>query len=605
MHTQARRHRLALGTLLGLAACTTTDLPGIEQRVPLAAASTHAPEPSSALASSEWADATSLVRGEGHLAAVAEVWLDPEAGAALSLDTAGEVRLWPALAGEADALEPIVLPIVEPARLSFSRTASGSFLIAVIDMAQLGRVLEVRRGASGAYEAIERMRFAVDEPLFELHVLPGGERVLALGVDHRLRLFDRSGALLDELAEHGLAPWQLRLVGRADTLAAAVVLAQPTRVQRLSLADDHLQLVGEARRIYNDRGPNLNDLQLLPTGTHATAFRRPSAKGKQWTLELIDLASGEVRVMRGEVESRIRPRLHVVDERRALLEDGSGQGYWIDLRGGVVMPPDFVLPEDIDDLPAEALVTTQRIPLAGSIERERWHASIVEGVRAAPRGRGILIDPIDDAEHRVLAHRSLGATALAFGEAEIAWALPQGRVVESLATPGLLRPLEPASAASLAWSEPALEPASVGGLTFTAMGSRGIEQRSADGTTTMIASSGYVMRVAASPDARWLAVVEGRKGRVAQASALVLLAQDGREVWRAPLESSAPSIAWSPSGELIGVADDWQALVLTRDGELLLERHHGGVELVAGSDVAVGEREIAAWREQVRLESSR
>lgn len=127
---------------------------------------------------------------------------------------------------------------------------------------------------------------------------PGGERILALGVDHRLRLFDRGGALLDELAEHGLAPWQLRMVGRGESLAAAVVLAQPTRVQRLSLADDRLQLLGEPRRIYNDRGPNLNDLQLLPGGTHVTAFRRPHAKGKQWSLELIDLASGEVRVRR-------------------------------------------------------------------------------------------------------------------------------------------------------------------------------------------------------------------------------------------------------------------------------------------------------------------
>lgn len=586
MHTPRHRHRLVLASL-ALAACTTVaELPGVEASTPLATPSTST-TPSSALAPSDWADATRLVHGLGHRVDVAEVWLDADASAALSLDEGGGVRLWPALAGEPERLEPVVLPIDEPARLSFSRTSAGSFLIAAVDMAQLGRVLEVRREASGGYEVIERMRFGADEPLFELEVLPGGERILALGVDHRLRLFDRSGALLDELAEHGLAPWQLRLVGRGESLAAAVVLAQPTRVRRLSLADDRLQLLGEPRRIYNDRGPNLNDLQLLPGGTHVTAFRRPSAKGKAWTLELIDLASGEVRLLRGEVESRLRSRLHIVDEQRALLEDGSGQGYWVDLRGGVVMPPEFVLPEDHDDLPAEALVTTQRIPLAGSIERERWHASVVAGVRAAPRGRGILLDPIDDDTHQLLGHVAATFTGLSLDDDEVAWASEQGRFVESLRSPGPLRPL--AADATRAWSSAPSGLEHAGGLSFVTWPKGGIELRREGASTSLPIEA---LGVAPSPDARWLAV------RTKLNTLALVEVESGREIWQLWLAPGDVRVDWSDSGELLGIVNAGQAVVMRRDGSVVVERDHVGVELVTMSDAAIGEQETAAWRRE-------
>lgn len=585
MHTPRHRHLLVLASL-ALAACTTvSEMPGVEASASLDNPSSST-TPSRALAPSDWADAMRLEQGLAHRVDVAEVWLDAEAGAALSLDEGGGVRLWPALSGEPEQLEPVALPIDEPARLSFSRTSAGSFLIAAVDMAQLGRVLEVRE-SGGSYEVIERMRFGADAPLFELEVLPGGERILALGVDHRLRLFDRSGALLDELAEHGLAPWQLRLVGRGESLAAAVVLAQPTRVQRLSLADDRLQLLGEPRRIYNDRGPNLNDLQLVPGGTHATAFRRPSAKGKAWTLELIDLTSGEVRLLRGEVESRLRPRLHIVDEQRALLEDGSGQGYWVDLRGGVVMPPEFVLPEDPDDLPAESLVATQRIPLAGSIERERWHASIVAGVRAAPRGRGILLDPIDDDTHQVLGHVAATFTGLSLDDDEVAWASEQGRFVESLRSPGLLRPL--AADATPAWSSAPSGLEHAAGLSFVTWPKGGIELRREGASTSLPIEA---VGVAPSPDARWLAV------RSKTNTLALVEVESGREIWQLWLAPGDVTVDWSDSGELLGIVNAGQAVVMRRDGSVVIERDHVGVELVTKSDAAIGEQETAAWRRE-------
>jgi hypothetical protein len=41
--------------------------------------------------------AIALTRGLGHEATLTEVWLDPRASAALTLDAAGDVRLWPVL----------------------------------------------------------------------------------------------------------------------------------------------------------------------------------------------------------------------------------------------------------------------------------------------------------------------------------------------------------------------------------------------------------------------------------------------------------------------------------------------------------------------------
>lgn len=355
--------------------------------------------------------AIALTRGVGHDRAVTEVWLDAAASSALTLDAGGNVRLWPSLPpSQTDpaALAPIRVPVREPLWLSHARAGERRFVVAAIDTAQAARVFEVEIDDEGAARLRTRVATPPTDPLLEIHVLDGGERLLALGVDHRIRLYDGRGQLLSELTEYGLAPWQLRVAGPPDALQLAMVLAGPTRLQRFTIAGDKLTKRGDARAFTLDRGPNHNDLALLPSGRVAAVLRRPLAKGLQWSIELHDLDSGEVRVLWGEIESKWRPRMHVVDEQRVLLEDGIA-GYWVDLRQAVVMPQPFELPEKLEELPPETHVSVTKVPLPGTEQRLRKHTSVVAGVRVVPSEFGLLLDPVEGERHQKLGHRNLAS----------------------------------------------------------------------------------------------------------------------------------------------------------------------------------------------------
>jgi hypothetical protein len=436
---QSRITALAL-LLLGCPASGPSDPPTTE------ASSEPTPVANDEPSEAEWSEASVLVRGEGHAQPLTEAWLDPTATAALSLDRAGEVRLWPLLSSttEASELAPIRVPLHEPAQLSFARTSAGSYVIAAIDTMQAARVLEIRIDETGQARMLERLRIPPSDPLLELNVLPGGERLLALGVDHRIRLLDRHGATLELLVEHGFVPWQLRIAGTGDALHLAAVLTSPTRVQRLELLDDRLRRVGTPLSIELDRGPNHNDLVLTPDGQAVVLLRRPEPKTKQWSLQRIDLESGAVRVLAGAVEQEIRPRLHLVDAERALLEDGSGRGFWVDLRGGVEQGAGFVLPERLEDLPSTARVQTPPIPLAGSSADQRMHASVVAGLRVVPDGHALILDPLDSDQHHRLGHAAADSQAVALdGDgSHVAWQLGGAVYVETLSPAALAGPLQ-------------------------------------------------------------------------------------------------------------------------------------------------------------------
>lgn len=357
-----------------------------------------------------------LERGVGHEISTTEVWLDPRASAALTLDRNGHVRLWPALPPAQRTLEavaPIRLPVLEPAALSLARAGESGFVIAMIDTAQSARVLAVEVDGDGVARVVERFTIAPDDPMLELHVLDGGDRLLGLGVDHRLRLYDGHGALVSELTEYGLSPWQLRIAGPPEALRLAMVLAGPTRLQRFAIEDDRLVEVGEPYPFVLDRGPNRNDVGLLPSGHVAAVFRRPKRRTTEWTLELHDLDSGEVRVLWGEVESKLRPRVHLVDDHRALLEDGDGSGFWVDLDAAVVVPTPFELPETVEALPPESKVELRKVPLAASLQGARRHTSVVAGVRVAPSQLGLIVDPLTSDHHFRIAHTPMAVRAMA------------------------------------------------------------------------------------------------------------------------------------------------------------------------------------------------
>jgi hypothetical protein len=381
-----------------------------------------------------------------------EVELDPRGEAALTLDRFGGLHLWPNVrVSDVAEVAPYALPLQEPLWMSLARDGAGGFVVAVLDTTNAGHVVAVRPGESPNAEGRMTPLFSIspNDPLLEIHVLDGGERLLALGLDHTVRLYDRAGALVSVIDERSFAPWQLRVVhtepGAAPKLAA--MLAAPLRVQALELQGDVLRRVGEPRSVVLDRGPNRNDLTLSPDGKTVAALRRPKARGREFSIELIDLETDARRLIAGKSDTTIRARMHFVEAERILLETGSGRGLWVELGNAETLTD----PTDADPRSsvAKRLHATKHdsIALPGSSERKpqgfdprwdpdwdrgmRFHASVVAGVRVTLDRRDadsegedrLIVDPLAEDRHLVFgfAKSSFEQVALNHDGKRLAW----------------------------------------------------------------------------------------------------------------------------------------------------------------------------------------
>ncbi len=379
-----------------------------------------------------------------HDADMTEVVLDPRGTAALTLDEHGGVRLWPDVRSR-EAVEPVRLPVEEPNWMSLSATEDGGFVVAFIDTAGGARVARVTFDGE-AVKLQTLFELPTTDPQFELHVLDGGRRVLALGIDHRMRLFDRAGTVVAAIDQPSFVPWQLRVSPRPGQAPAIVaVLAGPTRVQPIAVTDEDLRIVGQARKIDIDRGPNRNDMALSPDGTTIAALRRPKARGKRLTVEFIDLDSDARTLFVGELDTRHRPRMHWVDPDRVLLESGSGDGFWVE-RANAIPWTEGTTREDVEDLEPSAM---PEVGLPASTSSLRVHTTVVSGIRAVPTGAELIVDPLDQAHHLEWSADLLRAQQAAIDEhgRRVAWMSGNRLVLENLGQAGAARTVELPTAA--------------------------------------------------------------------------------------------------------------------------------------------------------------
>jgi hypothetical protein len=369
-----------------------------------------------------------LERGLGPDAQLEAAELDPRGEAALTLDAVGGVLLWPSFdLADPSKCTPFTLVADEPLWMSLAKSGPHAFTVGLIDTANLARVYRVELADASA-RMTELFALPIGDPLLELHVLDGGERILTLGIDHRVSLYDASGRLLSQIAERGFVPWQLRVVGPK----LAVVLDRPVRVQGLSLVGDQLALRGEAREVELDRGPNRNDLALSPDGNTVAALRR-DGNVREFSIELIDLDSGTRKLVGGRVNANVRPRMHFVSPTQLLLESGVwDSGFVVPLDGAVDVQeraealPDSKLAKRLGKLEHE------RITLVGASERverlpdddqgRRFDTSVTNGVRVAIHDRTLIVDVLDDPGHVEFGYASLlDSAVLDATGARVAW----------------------------------------------------------------------------------------------------------------------------------------------------------------------------------------
>lgn len=389
-------------------------------------------------------------RGESHPEALNALVLDPRGQAALTLDEGGGVRLWPRL--EAQDYAPYSLPAQDPLWMSLAQAPDG-FTVAFVDTDNGAQVWRVVLGEAGRATIERGFEIPPTDPMFELHALDSGGRILALGVDHRLRLYDRDGTLLSQIDEQGFAPWQLRVTGGdgREPLHLAVTLAGPLRVQEVMLQGDRLARVGTPREIALDRGPNRNDLALSPDGRFVAALRRRTSRGKDWSVEIVELDSGTRRLIGGRLGTSLRPRMHLLSGDRLLLESGDGVGHMVELSGATELvrrstaEPDSALAKRL----ARSL-THPLIALSGSAEGDhatrddetglRYHASVRADLRAAllEGRREFVVHGVDATEQ--LAFTTSGedilAAAIDARGARLAWVTRERIHVEPVGIPG-------------------------------------------------------------------------------------------------------------------------------------------------------------------------
>ncbi len=307
------------------------------------------------------------------------------------------------------------MPIEQPLWMSLAETEDG-LRVAFIDTAGASHVATVTvSGSTWTWEP--SFDLPPIDPMFELHVLEDGGRLLALGVDHRVRLYDARGTMVAELDEHGVIPWQLR-VGRDDEgrPVAAVVQFAPVRVQRLSLRNDTLALVGEAHPVEIDQSPNRNDIAMSPDGRYVTAMQKPEPKSGRFEIELIDLHDGSRRMLVGTSDTLWRPRIHPLTD-GVLAETGSGRALKLSLEDAVPWTPG-------SDRAAVEAAPAPSIPMAGSTDDSMMHATMRGGRHAIARGDVLFVQSEDrqvEMERRVRSFAP-GAVALDGTGSTVAWA---------------------------------------------------------------------------------------------------------------------------------------------------------------------------------------
>jgi hypothetical protein len=346
--------------------------------------------------------------GTAHVAHIDFVSLSRDGAAAISRDTTGGVRLWTALDG---TVEPLVVPARGASFASVERHEEG-MTVFVVDASSGGKLFAVDE--LGRFE--ERATFPPFEPLYEGHVVPGGERVLLLGRDHVFRLVDRRGETLARLEDRRFRAEHLHLSSDAET--AVAVIRKPhqagrfkVELQRLKLENDRISRLGSPRLVDSGLAIEGHTSSLSPDAKRFAVL--DEAQGSGWSIAVFDLEDPDAAPHRHIVDLATNPppSLGFVSPVELLVSANDGSLSWlVDLEVKktyvrVAPPQDFV-----------AQGKTQVFGLDRQV---------------AGLGTWLFVHDVNTLEHRFMGYDAVRAQTLALSPSgrHVAWGYQQGPVL--------------------------------------------------------------------------------------------------------------------------------------------------------------------------------
>lgn len=361
--------------------------------------------------------------GQPHGAPITQIALDPTGSAALTRDGSGGVRLWPALDG---SREPLVVPIRDPREMSLAAVdgEAGGWTLALIDGAGGARIV----GASEDGRMVPHGSLPPTTTQAELMVLPGGERLLGVGDDHVLRLYDRQGKELASLEQAKLRPSQLRVALEAEGGPKIFAITAGTwddgqgrfavELLPLKVGADSLEFADGRQTILLDVPPTRDNPSISPDGRTAVYTRRQRKGGASWTVTAMQLDDGRSLTQDSETGAGGQPRMGLLAGGRVLIDDASGIGRVVDL--------------------GEREVRLH--PLRTSPTANHMTTVFAGGKRVAAVSDWLMVHELDEDELRYLGYRQVNVTDAGLsptGE-RVAWALGDRLTVEAVGSGELL-----------------------------------------------------------------------------------------------------------------------------------------------------------------------
>jgi hypothetical protein len=354
--------------------------------------------------------------GVPHGGAISLVVLDPFGRSALTRDLVGGVRLWPALDG---SREPLVVPVRDPRAMTLASDDAGGWTLALLDAAGGARLVGV--DASGNMQPLANL--PPTELIADMAVLPGGQRIVAVGSDHVLRLLDQHGKELARLDQPGLRPAALRIAAESregETHMLAVTAGEfDTKQGRfavellpLELGGDRITLGKGRQTIYLDSPPTVDSPSLSPDGRAAVYLQRQRLGGATWLVVATQLADGKQVSVDSQVTLGVQPRLGLLSQGRVLLDDGSGLGRIVDLQSRKVE--------------LTSLRTTPTI--------DHLAATFAAGLRVAPASNWLAVHDVarDDLAYLGYEQIIINSAALTPTADRVAWSLSDRVAVEGI-----------------------------------------------------------------------------------------------------------------------------------------------------------------------------